>query len=70
MLTIQEQNTWRGTHLGKFNGIPGTGKRIEIQGIVTWRIVNGLITERRAVIDTLGLLQQPGVIPPIGETSG
>jgi steroid delta-isomerase-like uncharacterized protein len=59
---VVTRNTWRGTHLGEFNGIPAAGRRIEIGGIVIWRIVNGLIAERRAVIDTLGLLRQMGVL--------
>jgi steroid delta-isomerase-like uncharacterized protein len=57
------RNTWRGTHQGEFNGIPATGRRIEIEGIVIWRIENGKIAERWATIDTLSLLQQLGVIP-------
>jgi steroid delta-isomerase-like uncharacterized protein len=57
------RNTWRGTHHGEFNGIPATGNRVEITGIVIWRIADGLIAERWAVIDTLTLLRQLGVIP-------
>jgi steroid delta-isomerase-like uncharacterized protein len=56
------RNTWRGTHLGEFNGIPATGNKVEISGIVIWRIENGLITERWATIDTLSLLRQLGVL--------
>lgn len=57
------RNTWRGTHLGEFNGIAATGRPVEITGIVIWRIAGGLIAERWAVIDTLALLQQLGVVP-------
>ena len=57
------RNTWRGTHRGEFNGIPATGQRVEITGIVIWRIANGLIAERWATIDTLTLLRQLGVLP-------
>ena len=57
------RNTWRGTHLGEFNGIAPTGNPVEVTGIVIWRIVDGLIAERRACIDTLSLLQQLGVLP-------
>jgi steroid delta-isomerase-like uncharacterized protein len=58
---VATRNTWRGTHLGVFNGIPPTGKRIEITGIVLWRFNDGLIAERRATIDTHALLAQLGV---------
>ncbi len=58
---VATRNTWRGTHLGPFNGIAPTGKSIEITGIVFWRIVDGMITERRATIDTLAMLSQLGL---------
>ena len=55
---VATRNTWRGTHLGPFNGIRATGRKIEITGIVLWRIVGGLIKERRATLDTLSLMRQ------------
>src|SRR3712207_5380973 len=58
---VATRNTWRGTHQGVFNGIPHTGNRVEITGIVFWRIVEGQIKERRATIDTHTLLAQLGV---------
>lgn len=61
---VATRNTWRGTHGGTFNGIPATGNRVEITGIVFWRIVDGLITERRAVLDTRSLLEQLGASQP------
>ncbi|MEU7553056.1 ester cyclase [Streptomyces sp. NPDC044571] len=40
-------NTWRGTQLGEFLGMEPTGKFIEFQGVVVWRLLdNGLIAER------------------------
>jgi steroid delta-isomerase-like uncharacterized protein len=60
---VVTRNTWRGTHRGVFNGIPPTGRRIEIGGIVIWRIVDGLIRERRATIDVLSMLRQLGQLP-------
>ncbi len=59
---VATRNTWRGTHRGEFNGIPATGNRVEITGIVFWRIVDGQIKERRATIDTHTLLTQLGVV--------
>jgi steroid delta-isomerase-like uncharacterized protein len=58
---VATRNTWRGTHRGTFNGIPASGNKVEVTGIVLWRIVDGLITERRATIDTRTMLQQLGV---------
>jgi steroid delta-isomerase-like uncharacterized protein len=60
---VAVRNTWRGTHLGQFNGIPATGNRIEISGIVLWRVTDGKIAERWATIDTLSLLEQLGALP-------
>ena len=55
-----------GTHQGEFEGIPPTGKRMEIAGLVIFRIENGMIAERWGEIDTLGLLQQLGARPAMG----
>ena len=57
------RNTWRGTHQVEFNGMPATGRCVEISGIVIWRIVDGMVAERWATIDTLTLLRQLDVIP-------
>jgi steroid delta-isomerase-like uncharacterized protein len=57
---VVTRNTWEGTHLGVFNGMAPTGRRISIDGIVIWRISGGKIRERWATIDTLALLRQLG----------
>ncbi len=51
------------THTGELNGIPATGKKITVTGTATDRIVNGKIVEEWSHWDTLGMLQQLGVIP-------
>lgn len=58
--------TISGTHSGPFAGIPATGKRVSIQGMIMHRLQDGKIVEDWAVRDTLGLLQQLGVIPMPG----
>ena len=61
---------WRfvsnGTHTGPFMGIPATGKKGIITGIVIFRLENSRIAEVWLNIDALGLLQQLGVIPMPG----
>lgn len=57
-----------GTHLGEFMGIPPTGKKVVMTGIVLSRIEEGKIIEDWAHSDRLGLLQQLGLIPPMGRT--
>jgi len=59
--------TGYGTHEGELLGIPRTGKKIQMSGIVIWRIREGKIVEVWAQNDTLGLLQQLGVLPPLGK---
>jgi len=55
------------THNGELMGIPATGKRIVVKGIEMFRIVDGKIAEIWSSMDNLGMLQQIGVIPPMGQ---
>lgn len=55
--------TCRGTHEGQFQGMPPTGKQVEISGITISRIANGKIIEQWANPDVLGLMQQLGAVP-------
>ncbi len=59
--------TANSTHKGEFLGIPATGNRIVIKGIEVFRIADGMIAEVWVSMDNLGMLQQLGVIPPLGE---
>lgn len=56
---------WRatGTHQGEFMGIAPTGKRITITGISIHRIASGKIVEEWQEWDSLGLMQQLGIVP-------
>ena len=51
----------RATHLGEFQGVPATGKRIELSGIAIVRLENGKVGEEREDSDMLGLMQQLGL---------
>ena len=55
--------TGSGTHVGEVNGIPPTGKKIAVDAISVHRIADGKIAETWEVWDTLGFLQQLGVVP-------
>ena len=59
--------TANSTHKGDFMGIPATGNRIMIKGIEVFRIADGKIAEIWMSMDMLGMMQQLGVIPPMGE---
>lgn len=56
--------TWTGTHAGAFMGIPPTNKRVEVWGVVMDVVRSGRFAESRILMDTVGLLQQVGVLPP------
>jgi len=61
--------TLSGTQQGTFMGIPATGKHVTITGIDINRFEGGKSVEHWVEMDTLGLMQQLGVIPPPGPTS-
>ena len=58
---------WTGTgeHVAEVNGIPPTGKEIEVSAISVHRMRDGKIAETWEVWDTLGFLQQIGVVPAL-----
>ena len=49
------------THDGPLAGIPATGKRVQQQGTVIYRMEDGKIAEVWARIDRIGMLQQLGI---------
>jgi predicted ester cyclase len=58
--------TFSGTQSGELMGIPPTGKRVTFTSLTIDRLVDGKIAERWHLFDTLGMMQQLGVIPPMG----
>jgi steroid delta-isomerase-like uncharacterized protein len=64
---VVQRWTFRGTHHGAFQGIPPTGKPVTLTGISIWRVDGGTIVESWHELDTLGLMQQLGVIPTPGQ---
>ncbi len=59
--------TARGTQQGEFMGIPPTGKHATATAIDINRLVGGKSVEHWLEMDTLGLLQQLGVVPMPGQ---
>jgi len=74
-ITIEEQiaddqgvaTRWsaKGTHEGDLMGMAPTGKQSTVTGITIDRIVDGRIAESWTNWDTLGMLQQLGVVPAL-----
>ena len=57
-----------GTHRGRFQGIPASGRPIRMNGITMFRLAEGKLVEEWIAEDQLGVLQQLGVLPPPGLT--
>jgi steroid delta-isomerase-like uncharacterized protein len=55
--------TVTGTHKGEFMGVPPTNRKVKLQAIAIDRVVGGKIVEEWGLSDTLGLMQQLGVVP-------
>lgn len=60
--------THHGTHLGELPGLPATGKKTTITGIIIYRFAKGKVVEAWWSRDLLGLMQQLGVIPTPNQT--
>lgn len=60
--------TFYGTHQGTFMGIPATGRRIAVKGVVIDRVVGGKWKDSRILLDNLGLLQQLDALPAAAPT--
>jgi steroid delta-isomerase-like uncharacterized protein len=52
----------RGTFLSTLMGLLPTGAEFTVTGIDTFRVVDGKVTEIHATYDTLGQMQQLGVV--------
>ena len=61
--TVVTRWTARGTQEGELMGIPPTGKRVELTGIVVDRLADGRLVETWLQADVLGMLQQLGAVP-------
>ena len=61
--TVAVRQTGRGTHQGELFGIPPTGKQVTVTAMIFHRFVNGKPVENWVNSDSMGMLQQLGVIP-------
>lgn len=60
---VMMQLLMEGTHRGAWLGIPPTGKKLQIRMFTVHRIVQGKIVEDWVLVESLGVLQQLGVVP-------
>jgi len=59
---------WSGTHQGEYFDIPATGKQVNWTVTTTFGIADGKIREAWINYDRLGVMQQLGVIPTLGQS--
>lgn len=64
--TVVMRWTGSGTHTGELLGIAPTGRKVRVDGIWMLRVAGGRIVESWNCWDTLGMLQQLGVVPQLG----
>ena len=57
-----------GTHLGEFEGVTPTGKRVEFTGNSIDRVVEGKIVESWVELDMLGVMRQLGAVSGPGQS--
>ena len=67
--TVIARWTGSGTHQNNLTGIAPTGKSVKVPGIMIFRTANGKIAETWDVWDTLGMLQQLGVVPALTKSA-
>ena len=67
--TVVTRWTANGTHTAELQGLPATGRRVTVQGIWINRVSGDRIQESWNVWDTLGMLQQLGVVPSMGASA-
>ena len=61
--TVALRGTMAATHEGELMGIEPTGKRVTVQQLHWFRVIDGKVAEHWAVRDDLGMMQQLGVLP-------
>ena len=67
---VMARVTVRGTHRGELLGIPPTGTPLTLAAMELYRIRDGKVAEQWVALDALGLLQQLGAVPTLGQADG
>jgi predicted ester cyclase len=65
---VATRKTFHGTHEGEFMGIPPSGRSVTMGLIDIVRISEGRVVEHWSMGDSLGMMQQLGVIPQPGQS--
>ena len=54
---------WEGTQRGNFLGVPPTNRSVNVWGMVIDQFEGSKVKSTRILMDTMGLMQQLGVLP-------
>jgi len=65
---VANRFVYLGTHLGEFEGVSPSGKRVEFTGNSIDRVVGGKIVESWVEMDMLGVMRQLGAVPEPGRS--
>ena len=65
---VVTRKTFHGTHEGEFMGMPPSGRAVSMGLIDIVRISEGRVVEHWSEGDSLGMMQQLGVIPQPGQS--
>jgi steroid delta-isomerase-like uncharacterized protein len=55
--------TMTAIHSGNFMGVPATGRRLSMHGVIVDRFVDGKVVEAWEAFDMYGLMRQLGTLP-------
>ena len=67
---VVSRYTGSGTHQGELRGFPPTNNRVEVTGTITSRFAEGKIVEEWNSIDSMGMMHQLGIVPPLVPPQG
>jgi steroid delta-isomerase-like uncharacterized protein len=67
---VASRYTGSGTHQGELRGFPPTNNRVEATGTITSRLAEGKIVEEWNNFDSMGMMQQLGIVPPLEPPQG
>jgi steroid delta-isomerase-like uncharacterized protein len=67
---VASRYTASGTHQGELRGFPPTNNQVEVTGTITSRFAEGKIVEEWNNFDSMGMMQQLGIVPPLVPPQG
>jgi steroid delta-isomerase-like uncharacterized protein len=65
--TVVTWAVFKGTHEGPLEGLPPTGRQVEVKDVDLWRLEHGKVVGTRTHFDRLGMMHQLGVLGGMAE---